>query len=60
VTGSFTLADGHLLLKPELRMDVFNKLSGTGNESSQQFIDADGLYSKNGQTTLGMAAIYKF
>ncbi|MEQ1584332.1 MAG: porin [Cyclobacteriaceae bacterium] len=60
LTGSFTLADGHLLLKPELRMDVFNKLSGTGNEQSQQFMDADGLYSKNGQTTLGMAAIYKF
>ena len=60
LTGSFTLADGHLLLKPELRMDAFNKLSGTGNENSQQFMDADGLYTKNGQTTLGMAAIYKF
>ncbi len=60
LTGSFTLADGHLLLKPELRMDVFNKLSGTGNESSQQFMDSNGLYTKNGQTTLGMAAIYKF
>jgi len=60
LTGSFTLADGHLLLKPELRFDVFNKLSGTGNESSQQFMDSDGLYTKNGQTTLGMAAIYKF
>lgn len=60
LTGSFTLADGHLLLKPELRMDAFNKLSGTGNESSQQFMDADGNFTKNGQTTLGMAAIYKF
>ncbi|MBL7861084.1 MAG: porin [Cyclobacteriaceae bacterium] len=60
LTGSFTLADGHLLLKPELRADVFNKLSGTGNEQSQQFMDSDGLYTKNGQTTLGLAAIYKF
>ncbi len=58
--GNFTLADGHLLLKPELRMDSFNKLSGAGNEQSQQFMDADGVFSKNGQTTLGMAAIYKF
>ena len=60
LTGNITLADGHLLLKPELRMDAFNKLSGTGNESSQQFMDANGAYTKNGQTTLGMAAIYKF
>lgn len=60
LTGNFTLADGHLLLKPELRADVFNKLSGTGNEQSQQFMDSDGLYTKNGQTTLGLAAIYKF
>ncbi len=60
LTGSFTLADGHLILKPELRMDAFNKLSGTGNENSQQFMDANGAYTKNGQTTLGMAAIYKF
>lgn len=60
LTGNFTLADGHLLLKPELRIDVFNKLTGIGNESSQQFMDSEGLYTKNGQTTLGMAAIYKF
>lgn len=60
LTGSFTLADGHLLLKPEFRADVFTKLSGTGNESSQQFMDADGNFTKNSQSTLGMAAIYKF
>jgi hypothetical protein len=60
VTGSFSLADGHLILKPELRADVFTKLSGTGNEQSQQFMDADGNFTKNGQTTFGMAAIYKF
>jgi hypothetical protein len=44
----------------DVRADVFNKLSGTGNEQSQQFMDSDGLYTKNGQTTLGLAAIYKF
>lgn len=60
LTGSFTLADGHLLLKPELRADVFSKVSGAGSEQSQQFMDADGNFTKNGQTTFGMAAIYKF
>ena len=60
LTGSATLADGHLLLKPELRMDAFTKLDGAGNEQSQQFMDADGNFTKNSQTTLGMAAIYKF
>ena len=60
LTGSFTLADGHLILKPEWRMDVFNKLGGAGNKNSQQFMDVEGLYTKNTQTTLGMAAIYKY
>jgi hypothetical protein len=59
-TGSLSLADSHLILKPELRMDVFNSLAGAGNENSQQFMDADGAFSKNSQTTLGFAAIYKF
>lgn len=60
LTGNFTLADGHLLLKPELRMDAFSKLDGAGNESFQQFMDKSGNYTKNSQTTLGMAMIYKF
>ncbi len=60
LTGTFTLADGHLLLKPELRMDVFSKVNGAGNESSQQFMDSNGKYTNNSQTTLGMAMIYKF
>ena len=60
LTGSFTLADGHLLLKPELRTDIFNKVGGAGSEQSQQFMDADGNFTKNSQTTLGLAAIYKF
>jgi Putative beta-barrel porin-2, OmpL-like. bbp2 len=60
LTGTLTLADGHLLLKPELRMDVFDKLSGAGSEKSQQFLDSKGEYTNNSQTTLGVAAIYKF
>ncbi len=59
-TGSLALADNHLILKPELRMDIFNSLDGVANEKSQQFIDSKGEYSKNSQTTLGFAAIYKF
>ena len=60
LTGTFTLAEGHLLLKPELRSDIFNSMDGLGNEKSQQFMDAKGEYTKTSQTTLGMAAIYKF
>jgi hypothetical protein len=60
LTGSASLADGHLILKPELRLDAWTKLDGAGNEQSQQFMDADGNFTKSGQTTLGMAAIYKF
>jgi hypothetical protein len=56
LTGNITLADGHLLLKPELRMDNYAK-RGAGNE---QFIDSKGLYNNNSQTTLGMAMIYKW
>ena len=60
-TTNVKLAGGHLLLKPELRMDVFKKLDDAGYEQgSQQFMDAVGLYTKNSQTTLGVAAIYKF
>jgi Putative beta-barrel porin-2, OmpL-like. bbp2 len=60
LASTITLADGHLLLKPELRMDIFDKLKGSLNVNSQQFMDSDGNFSKNSQTTLGMAAIYKF
>ena len=60
LTGSFNLADGNLVIKPELRADIFKKMSGAGLESSQQFQDSDGNYTKNSQTTLGVAAIYKF
>ncbi|MDO1450040.1 outer membrane beta-barrel protein [Rhodocytophaga aerolata] len=60
LTGNFTLADGHILLKPELRLDNFNKIDGASEVASQQFMDADGNFTKNSQTTFGMAAIYKF
>lgn len=50
LTGNITVADGHLLLKPELRVDTYSK---------NKFIDGDGQLVK-GQTTLGMAAIFKF
>jgi hypothetical protein len=50
LTANITTADGHLLLKPELRVDSFDK---------NQFEDGDGNLKKS-QTTLGMAAIFKF
>jgi Putative beta-barrel porin-2, OmpL-like. bbp2 len=60
IGSTITLADGHLLLKPELRSDIFDKLKGSLNENAQQFMDSKGNFSKNSQTTLGMAAVYKF
>jgi hypothetical protein len=59
-TGNVSIADGKLLLKPELRFDLFDKIDGAGNEGSQQFMDDDGNFTENTQTTLGMAAIMKF
>lgn len=50
ITGNITAADGHLLLKPELRMD---------NYSANKFEKSDGSLTTT-QTTLGMAAIFKF
>lgn len=50
ITGNITAADGHVLLKPELRIDSYSK---------DKFIDGDGQL-QTGQTTLGMAAIFKF
>ena len=56
ITGNITLGDGHLLLKPEFRLDSYPKVAG----SVQKFEDADGKFTKNSQATIGMAAIYKF
>jgi hypothetical protein len=61
LTGNITLANGNLLLKPEVRTDIFNKISGTIDDGKmQEFMDSNGNFSKNTQTTLGMAAIFKF
>lgn len=51
LTGKFSLQDGHLVLKPEVRFDQY------GNK---QFEDRDGAFTKNSQLTVGAAAIYKF
>ena len=59
-TGNITLAEGHLLLKPELRVDMVKKVEGAGFDSFQQFEDSNGNFTKNSQTTLGVAFIYKF
>ncbi|PWJ58880.1 putative OmpL-like beta-barrel porin-2 [Dyadobacter jejuensis] len=58
ISGNISLADGHILVKPEFRLDAYPKLSGS-NEA-QQFEDSDGNFTKNSQTTFGMAFIYQF
>ena len=58
LTSNITLADGHFLLKPEFRIDSYPKLSGSGR--FQKFDDSNGNFTKNTQSTLGLAAIYKF
>lgn len=61
ITGNLTLADGRLSIKPEFRFDHFRKLSGANGETvPQQFADADGNFTRNTQSTIGMAAVYKF
>ena len=50
VTTTFTVADGHLLIKPEFRSDAFDK---------NFFVDGDGKDQKS-QATLGLAVIAKF
>jgi Putative beta-barrel porin-2, OmpL-like. bbp2 len=50
ITPTITVADSHLLLKPELRIDTYDK---------NFFTDGDGKETKS-QTTLGLAMIYKF
>jgi hypothetical protein len=39
---------------------MFKKFKGDENKESQQFEDSDGLFTKDSQTTVGLAAIYKF
>lgn len=61
LTGNLALADGRLSLKPEFRFDHFRKLYGSGGESvPQQFADRNGNFTLNHQSTIGLAAVYKF
>jgi hypothetical protein len=62
LTGVITLAEGHFLLKPEVRMDMYKKNAYTGAASSdiQQFQDSKGYFTKTSQTTIGLALIYKY
>ncbi|WP_338876796.1 porin [Spirosoma sp. SC4-14] len=50
ITGNITAADGHVLLKPEFRLDSY---------SADKFEKNDGSLTPS-QATLGMAAIFKF
>lgn len=50
ITGNITTGGGHVLLKPELRIDSY---------SANKFEKNDGSLTPS-QTTLGMAAIFKF
>jgi hypothetical protein len=60
LTGNFTLADGHLLIKPEFRLDAYKKIDGSSETKNQQFEDSKGEFTKNSQSTFGLAFIYKF
>jgi hypothetical protein len=57
LTGLITAADGHLLIKPEIRMDQYKVNEGNNN---QQFMDANGDYTKSSQMTVGIAFVYKY
>lgn len=50
ITGNITAADGHVLLKPEFRVDSY---------SANKFEKSNGSLTTS-QATLGMAAIFKF
>ncbi len=51
LTGTFTAAEGHLLIKPEFRIDAYDKAF---------FDDSKGNLTLKSQSTLGLAFIYKF
>jgi Putative beta-barrel porin-2, OmpL-like. bbp2 len=61
LTGIFSLADGKLMVKPELRLDDFQRVTALPGETPiQQFADSNGNFTNNSQVTLGAAVIYKF
>lgn len=53
ITATFTTADGHLLIKPEVRMDTANKDFFVSEKSPS-------IYDNKSQTTVGLALIYKY
>jgi Putative beta-barrel porin-2, OmpL-like. bbp2 len=53
VTATFTTADGHLLIKPEFRMDMSNKDFFVSEKSTA-------IYDNKSQSTVGLALIYKY
>jgi hypothetical protein len=59
ITPTITLGDGNLMLKPEFRLDNYKKMDD-GEGVLQQFEDKDGNFTKSSQSTIGMAAIFKF
>jgi len=61
-TPKITLDEGHLELKPEVRIDMFKKLDYTGPAAGdiQQFQDSKGNWTNSSQTTIGLALIYKY
>lgn len=60
LTGNITLANGHLLLKPEVRFDKFKEFEGEEFKGFQQLEDSKGNFTNTSQTTIGLATIYKF
>jgi hypothetical protein len=62
LTAEYTAADGHLLIKPEVRFDGYKKIDYTGAPDSdvQQFMDSEGNNTKSSQVTVGLAFVYKF
>lgn len=61
LTGNLSLAEGRLTLKPEFRFDHFRKQTGSaGEEVPQQFAGSNGDFNRNTQSTIGLAAVYKF
>jgi hypothetical protein len=60
-TPKITLDEGHLELKPELRIDMYKKIADPSSSNNvQEFQDSKGLFSKTSQTTIGLALIYKY
>ncbi|HXA02117.1 MAG TPA: outer membrane beta-barrel protein [Cytophagaceae bacterium] len=62
ITAPITLASGHLILKPEFRMDTSPSVWGKDANGNNIYYYEKGNQGKSTktQTTLGMAVIYKY